>query len=59
MPDVGIRELALSGSAARDGDRPDSDVDVLVDFAPEARPTLFTLARLQEELGRVLPGRQV
>lgn len=29
---------------------PDSDVDVLVEFDPEARVTLFTLSRLQREL---------
>lgn len=55
----GIRELALFGSAVRDDFAPESDVDVLVDFQPEAHPTLFTLARLQEELERVFSGRQV
>lgn len=31
-----VRQLALFGSVLRDDFRPDSDVDVLVDFAPEA-----------------------
>src|SRR6266516_5466371 len=31
---LGIRRLALFGSVARDEARPDSDVDLLVEFAP-------------------------
>ena len=31
-----ITEFAIFGSALRDGFRPDSDIDVLVTFAPEA-----------------------
>jgi len=33
-----IRELALFGSVLRDNFRPDSDIDVLVTFQPEAAP---------------------
>jgi len=53
-----IAELALFGSVLRDDFRSDSDVDVLVRFDPEARPTLFDLVRMQDELQQVL-GRQV
>lgn len=35
----GIRRLAMFGSALRDDFRPDSDVDVLVEFAPDRIPT--------------------
>lgn len=45
-----ISELALFGSALRDDFRPNSDVDVLVSFAPQARITLFDMAQMQEEL---------
>jgi predicted nucleotidyltransferase len=45
-----IRWLALFGSVLRDDFDPDSDVDVLVEFEPEARVTMFTLSRLQREL---------
>lgn len=45
-----IIELALFGSVLRDDFRPDSDVDVLVTFAPDAHPTLFDLVRMQQEL---------
>ena len=45
-----IRWLALFGSVLRDDFKPDSDVDVLVEFEPEASVTMFTLSRLQREL---------
>ena len=45
-----VSELALFGSALREDFRPDSDVDVLVSFAPQARVTLFDMARMQAEL---------
>lgn len=44
-----IVELAVFGSAARGDMRPDSDVDVLVEFEPGAHPGLG-LFRLEEEL---------
>jgi uncharacterized protein len=53
-----IIELALFGSVLRDDFRPDSDVDVLVRFHPDARPTLFDLVRMKDELQQVL-GRHV
>jgi len=53
-----IKELSLFGSVLRDDFRPDSDVDVLVRFDPEARRTLFDLARMQDELQQIL-GRNV
>ena len=53
-----VVELALFGSALRDDFGPDSDIDLLVSFNPDARPTLFDVVRMQEELSRVL-GRKV
>ena len=53
-----VVELALFGSALRDDFGPDSDIDLLVSFDPDARPTLFDVVRMQEELSRVL-GRKV
>ena len=52
-----LAELALFGSVLRDDFGPESDVDVLVRFDPKARPTLLDLARMQDELTRLL-GRQ-
>jgi uncharacterized protein len=53
-----IRELALFGSVLRQDFRPDSDVDVLVEFEPQTRNGLFDLARMQFELEEIL-GRGV
>lgn len=53
-----VVELALFGSALRDDFGPDSDIDLIVSFDPDARPTLFDVVRMQEELSRVL-GRKV
>jgi len=53
-----IVELALFGSALRDDFRPDSDVDLLATFAPDARWSLFDMVDMQEEIEKVL-GRKV
>ena len=53
-----IRWLALFGSVLRDDFRPDSDVDVLVEFEPDQRYTYFTLSRLEGELADLL-GRRI
>jgi uncharacterized protein len=53
-----ISKLALFGSVLRDDFRPDSDVDVLVEFDPAHIPGLFGLARIERELTAVI-GRQV
>jgi predicted nucleotidyltransferase len=53
-----IRKLSLFGSVLTDRFSPASDVDVLVEFEADARPTLLTLARLERELSDFL-GRKV
>jgi predicted nucleotidyltransferase len=53
-----IRRLALFGSVLRDDFRLDSDVDVLVEFDPQAGMGLFTLAAMELELSELL-GRKV
>jgi predicted nucleotidyltransferase len=45
-----IRRLALFGSVLRDDFGPDSDVDMLVEFVPGARITLFDMEAMQVEL---------
>ncbi len=45
-----VHELALFGSTLRQDRRPDSDIDLLVSFAPGAHITFMTLARMQREL---------
>src|ERR1700687_3518830 len=53
-----VRELSLFGSAARGEMRPDSDVDLLVDFLPGARPGLLGVSAMMRELTTLL-GRRV
>src|SRR5262249_32835975 len=53
-----ITEFALFGSVLRDDFRPDSDVDVLVTFAPDTRYSLFDLVHMQDELKQIF-GREV
>jgi predicted nucleotidyltransferase len=53
-----IRELSFFGSVLRDDFGPESDVDVLVEFEPGARVTLFRLSAMEDELAGVL-GRKV
>jgi hypothetical protein len=52
-----IRRLALFGSVLRDDFGPESDVDVLVEFAPGHTPGLITLAGMEIELSELL-GRK-
>jgi uncharacterized protein len=54
----GVRELALFGSVLREDFSPQSDVDVLVAFVPEARRSLFDLVEMKEELAEMF-GREV
>ena len=54
-----IRRLSLFGSTLKGTSRPDSDVDLLVEFEPDARPSLFTMAEIELELSPLLGGRKV
>lgn len=54
----GIRKLSLFGSILREDFRPDSDIDVLVEFGPEGSPSLLDLGGMLIELTEML-GRQV
>jgi len=53
-----VRELAVFGSVVRGAARPDSDIDVLVEFEPTARVGFLKLAGLTEALAHVF-GRPV
>jgi hypothetical protein len=53
-----IKTLALFGSAVREDFRADSDVDVLVEFAPDAAPDFAEVVAIQEALERLI-GRPV
>jgi predicted nucleotidyltransferase len=53
-----IKRLALFGSVLRDDFRPDSDIDVLVEFLPGHVPGL-TFMSIERELSALLHGRRV
>ncbi len=54
----GITEVAFFGSVLRDDFGKDSDVDVLVTFAPDVRYGFKQLTAMQDELEAIL-GREV
>ncbi|HUR18635.1 MAG TPA: nucleotidyltransferase domain-containing protein [Acidimicrobiales bacterium] len=54
----GIRRLRLFGSALHGRLRPDSDIDLLVEFEQSRSPGLLGIAALELELGDML-GRSV
>ncbi len=45
-----VTEFALFGSVLRDDFRPDSDIDVLLTFDPDARWSLFDWVDMKDEL---------
>ena len=53
-----ITEFSLFGSVLRDDFGPESDVDILVTFAPDAEWGLLDHVRIEEELATLL-GRPV
>ena len=53
-----IRELSIFGSALRDDFGPESDLDFLVSFEPDAGWDLFDMFDMKEELEKRF-GRQV
>ena len=53
-----VARLSLFGSVLTDRFGPDSDVDVLVEFAAGAQPTFLDLAGLELELAELI-GRRV
>jgi predicted nucleotidyltransferase len=54
----GVRELSFFGSAARGEMTPDSDIDLLVEFLPDAEIDLVDYAGLMLDLSHLL-GRKV
>jgi predicted nucleotidyltransferase len=55
----GIRKLSLFGSQLHGTARPDSDIDLLVEFYPDRIPGFFGIARMERELSEMVEGRKV
>jgi predicted nucleotidyltransferase len=53
-----IRKLAFFGSVLRDDFNQDSDVDIVVEFEPEARIGFFELIEIEMDLSGLI-GRRV
>ncbi|RIL10320.1 hypothetical protein DCC79_08345 [bacterium] len=54
-----IVRLSLFGSVLRSDFNPDSDIDILVEFAPHHIPGLLGIARMERELSLIFGGRKV
>lgn len=54
-----IKRLSLFGSTLKGTARPDSDIDLLVEFEPEAHPTYFTLAQIELDLSPLFDGKRI
>jgi predicted nucleotidyltransferase len=54
-----IRRLSVFGSVLKGTARPDSDIDLLVEFESGHTPGLISLASMELELSRMLGERKV
>ena len=51
----GATALYVFGSRARGDDRPNSDLDLFIDYDPKARiPSMFRLMQIEEEISQLL-----
>lgn len=53
----GVAHAALFGSRARGDHRPGSDTDIMIEFDPTARITVFDYAGLKDYIGGLFDGR--
>lgn len=54
-----VRRLSLFGSVLKGTARPDSDIDLLVEFEPGAVPGFLGIAAIEAELSDLLGGKRV
>lgn len=52
----GIRRAAIFGSIARGEQRPDSDIDILVEFEPGAEGSIYDYMNLKEYIAGLFDG---
>jgi predicted nucleotidyltransferase len=53
----GVRRAALFGSVARGDDRPDSDIDIMVEIDPDAEITVYDYVGLKEHIAGLFDRR--
>src|SRR5256714_9088003 len=52
----GIRRAAVFGSIARGDERPDSDIDILVEFEPGAEGSIYEYMNLKQYIAGLFDG---
>jgi uncharacterized protein len=52
----GVTHAAVFGSVARGANRPDSDLDIMIDIDPKARVTLFDFVELKDYIVGLFDG---
>jgi len=55
----GVKKLSLFGSAARGELRPDSDVDLMIEFKPSSKTSSFDMVDMQEQLSPLFGRRAI
>jgi uncharacterized protein len=53
----GVRHAALFGSRARGEERPDSDVDIMIEVDPEAKIGVYEYVALKDYIAGLFDGR--
>jgi uncharacterized protein len=52
----GVAHAALFGSRARGDERANSDTDIMIEFDPEARATIYDYVALKEYIAQLFDG---
>jgi predicted nucleotidyltransferase len=52
----GVKHAALFGSVAREEAGPESDIDIMIELAPEAKVDLFAYVELRDYIADLFPG---
>lgn len=53
----GVRHAGVFGSTARGEQRPDSDVDIAIDFEPSARITIYDYVAVKDDIAALFKQR--